>query len=88
MTKPEAKPNPEKTNVCDIVFYCKDCSELVDTERCGRKYVYKCKKCGTKNVAFGTSKSIHGFFRVGEGDGVRKKKVPQEEPVVEEKKSE
>lgn len=79
MTKAETKPNPGKTTNCDIVFYCKDCSELVDTDRCGRKYVYKCKKCGTKNVAFGTRKSISGFFRIDEGDGVRKKKVPQEE---------
>lgn len=48
----------------DIIFYCKDCEEIVDTNRCGRKYVYKCKKCGTKNVAFGTKKSIYNFFRL------------------------
>ncbi len=58
-----APPQEEKSA---IVFYCKDCSELVETERCGRKYVYRCKKCGTKNVAFGTKKSIYGFFKIDE----------------------
>lgn len=51
-------------NLGDIIFYCKDCEEIVDTLRVGGKYVYKCKKCGTKNVAFGTRKSIYGFFRL------------------------
>jgi len=55
-----------------IVFYCKDCEKLVDTDRCGRKYVYKCKKCGTKNVAFGTQKSINGFFRIEEKEKQKK----------------
>ena len=49
-----------------IVFYCKDCGQIVDTERCGGKYVYKCKQCGTKNVAFGTKKSIYSFFHIEE----------------------
>lgn len=61
--------NKDKINVENfpsIIFYCKDCEEIVDTERCGNKYVYKCKKCGTKNVAFGTAKSIFKFFHVEE----------------------
>lgn len=49
-----------------IIFYCKDCEDIVDAVRIGSKYVYKCKKCGTKNVAFGTTKSIHNFFRLDE----------------------
>ena len=49
-----------------IVFYCKDCEEIVDAEKIGKKYVYKCKRCGTKNVAFGTEKSVKSFFRVKE----------------------
>lgn len=52
-----------------IIFYCKDCGKVVDTERVGKKYVYKCKICGTKNVAFGTDKSIKSFFRVPEEKG-------------------
>lgn len=47
-----------------IIFYCKDCQEVVNTHRVGRKFVYTCAKCGTKNVAFGTRKSIYGFFRL------------------------
>ena len=59
-----------------IIFYCKDCSKIVDTERVGKKYVYKCKICGTKNVAFGTDKSIKSFFRVPEEkDAVEVKEV-------------
>jgi len=47
-----------------IIFYCKDCEEVVDTERVGKKYVYRCRKCGTKNVAFGTKKSIYSYFHI------------------------
>jgi len=50
----------------EIVFYCKDCNELVETNRVGKKYVYTCKKCGTKNVAFGTRRSIANYFRMEE----------------------
>ncbi|MBD3360930.1 hypothetical protein GF366_03965 [Candidatus Peregrinibacteria bacterium] len=56
-----------------IIFYCKDCEKIVDTERVGRKYVYKCKKCGTKNVAFGTERSIRSFFRLDEKKQGKKK---------------
>lgn len=56
-----------------VVFFCKDCEEIVDTDRIGKKYVYKCKKCGTKNVAFGTEKSIRGFFRIEEREKQRKR---------------
>jgi len=52
-----------KPNKSPIIFYCKDCEEIVDTIQVGRKYVYKCRKCGTKNVAFGTEKSLNTFFR-------------------------
>jgi len=58
----------KKSEKGNVIFYCKDCEEIVDTDRCGRKYVYKCKKCGTKNVAFGTTRSIHSFFHVKEDD--------------------
>jgi Zn finger protein HypA/HybF involved in hydrogenase expression len=65
----------EKSKKSPIIFYCKDCEEVVDTHRVGRKYVYKCKKCGTKNVAFGTEKSIGTFFRLEE----KEKKAKSEE---------
>ncbi len=68
-----------------IIFYCKDCEEIVDVNRFGKKYVYKCKKCGTKNVAFGTRSSIYGFFRL---DEKQLNKPKDEEKVSEEKKVE
>jgi len=64
MSKKEAKKLEEYKD--PIIFYCKDCSEIVDTIRLGGKYIYKCKKCGTKNVAFGTPKSLRGYFRLDE----------------------
>lgn len=56
----------EATPVAPIVFYCKDCEKIVATHRIGKKYLYKCAVCGTKNVAFGTEKSIKSFFRIKE----------------------
>ncbi len=61
----------------DIIFYCKDCEDIVETSRVGGKYVYKCKKCGTKNVAFGTKKSIFGFFRLDEKS--KEEEAPEKE---------
>lgn len=65
-----------------ILFYCKDCGEIVDTERCGKKYVYKCRKCGTKNVAFGTKKSIYSFFHVQDEPAKVEEPVAVKTPVV------
>jgi len=60
-------------NTNPIVFFCKDCEELVETEKIGSKYVYKCKQCGTKNVAFGTLKSVSGFFRLEEREKAKRR---------------
>lgn len=49
-----------------MLFYCKDCEKVVDVFPVGRKFVYKCAICKTKNVAFGTEKSIRNFFHVAE----------------------
>lgn len=63
----------DNTQTEEIIFFCKDCQEIVNTNRCGRKYVYTCGKCGTKNVAFGTKKSIYSYFRLeDEGKSERK----------------
>jgi hypothetical protein len=51
-----------------LIFYCKDCEKIVDVIPVGRKFVYKCAICKTKNVAFGTDKSIRNFFRLPEED--------------------
>ena len=49
-----------------IIYYCKDCDKIVDAQRIGRKYVFRCPICRTKNVAFGTEKSIKNFFHIEE----------------------
>jgi hypothetical protein len=61
--KPTAKPVPTGLP-SGIVFFCKDCHKLVKVHRVGRRFVYTCAECGTKNVAFGTDKSIRSFFHV------------------------
>ncbi|HBB02870.1 MAG: hypothetical protein US89_C0007G0055 [Candidatus Peregrinibacteria bacterium GW2011_GWF2_38_29] len=55
----------EEDNWGGIVFYCKDCEKIVQADRAfGKKYVYKCRICKTKNVAFGTEKSIATYFHI------------------------
>ena len=81
MTEIKSKTGP-------IIFYCKDCEEIVETYQVGRKYVYKCKKCGTKNVAFGTEKSIGTFFRLEEKEKQLERKKAEKEGKMGEKKEE
>ena len=47
-----------------VVFYCKDCEKIVTVSPVGRKFVYRCNICKTKNVAFGSPKSIKNFYRL------------------------
>lgn len=49
-----------------VVFYCKDCEKIVKVRPLGRKFVYRCAICGTKNVAFGTGKAIKNYYRYEE----------------------
>lgn len=56
----------EQPHVTGVAFYCKDCERIVDAHQVGRKYVYSCNICRTKNVAFGTEKSIRSFFHFDE----------------------
>ena len=51
----------------EMVFFCKDCRKLVETTPVGKKFVYLCNVCKSKNVAFGTLKSIKNFYRVADG---------------------
>lgn len=61
-----AVPNvvPQIPAQVKVVFFCKDCEKIVVGIKVGGKYVYKCPLCHTKNVAFGTEKSIRSFYRV------------------------
>ena len=80
-----------------IVFYCKTCEKIIENpKKMVRKYVYICPHCKTKNVAFGTEKSIMNFYHIEEPSEdelstekkgkMKKKKV--EKKVKEEKKEE
>ncbi|MFA6550255.1 MAG: hypothetical protein WCT36_02780 [Candidatus Gracilibacteria bacterium] len=65
----------EEDNWGGIVFYCKDCEKIVQADRAfGKKYVYKCRICKTKNVAFGTEKSIATYFHIEEPEEITKSK--------------
>lgn len=63
MTDQNSTENSENTNTeIPIVFYCKDCREVIKAEKIGTKYNYKCTTCNGENVAFGTPKSISNFY--------------------------
>lgn len=47
-----------------IVFYCKACKKIVDAERIGKKYQYKCPLCKGTEVAFGTEMSIKSVYKI------------------------
>ena len=57
----------------EIIYFCKDCDKVIDAQRVGRKYVFRCPICKTKNVAFGTEKSVKNFFHVEEKEKEAKK---------------
>lgn len=59
----------KREQVTGVAFYCKDCEKIVDARQFGRKFVYVCNICKTKNVAFGTEKSIRSFFHYDEVAG-------------------
>lgn len=51
----------------EIVFFCKDTGRIIprdEIERVGKKYVYKNKSTGSKNIAFGTRRSVENFYKL------------------------
>ena len=86
-----AKPHPTGTKITglpdEIAFFCKDCNKVVPVNRVGRRYVYTCAECGTKNVAFGTANSIHSFFHIKEEEVEEEKEVKGEETTGKEPSS-
>lgn len=81
--EPARRPTGLKTTGLpdDVVFYCKDCDKITKVSRVGRRYVYTCDVCQTKNVAFGTKKSIASFFHLEEED--MEEKTPEKTPETE-----
>lgn len=56
----------------NIVFYCKDCRKITDVKPVGKRYSYICRKCGTKNVGFGSEQSVKQFYHIKEEDEAAK----------------
>ncbi len=54
------------TKTDGIIFYCKDCEKIIFAKQVGRSHVYRCPHCHTKNVAFGTEKSIKNYYHIEE----------------------
>lgn len=48
----------------------------------GRKFVYRCKVCGTKNVAFGTEKSIKNFYHIKEAGQAARQMTEEEKKAI------
>ena len=71
-------PKIENKLPATLIFYCKDCHKIVEATPIGRKFVYKCNVCQTKNVAFGSVKSIKNFYRIKD-EGASKAQDIQEE---------
>ena len=63
-------PAEVKTENFKLVYYCKDCEKIVEAKQIGKRYAYKCAICDTKNVAFGTEKSIRSYYHVEESKPV------------------
>lgn len=80
MKKPWESPFGE-----NILYYCKDCEKFVDASKVGRKFVFKCPLCYTKNVAFGTKKSLVSFFHI---DEKKKEREAKERAKADDKKDE
>ncbi len=68
------KPKSNNPFGKEILYYCKDCEKFVDAQKIGRKYVFRCPICKTKNVAFGTEKSLKNFFHIDESGSKKEEK--------------
>ena len=59
LTKEEEKQSQK------VVFYCKQCEEVVETKkRTGKKLKFVCSKCEGQDIYLGTELGIRGFFHV------------------------
>lgn len=49
----------------DIIFYCKDCEEIVEIDRKNpNSYIFICKKCGQTNISIWTMAWIKENYRI------------------------
>lgn len=55
----------EETGVpAKIIYYCRDCKDLVKPKRVGKKFQFSCMVCKGNNVSFGSEKSIEKYYKV------------------------
>lgn len=47
-----------------IVYFCRDCKQLVKPQRVGKKFLFSCELCKGQNVSFGSDQSIRNFYRI------------------------
>lgn len=47
-----------------IIYYCRDCKDLVKPKRIGKKFQFSCTACKGSNVSFGSEKSIEKYYKV------------------------
>ena len=46
----------------DVVYYCKSCKEVVETEM--KKNTIHCSKCKKKSLSYGTERSVNNFYHI------------------------
>ncbi len=51
-----------------IVYYCRDCKEMVSAKRIPGKLGFKCATCNSLRVASGSEDSIHNYYKVHKKD--------------------
>jgi hypothetical protein len=84
-------PRPQRAYVDNnlkdkVLYFCKDCQKIVTVTPVGKKFVYKCDICKTKNVAFGTEKSIRNFYHIKDVEPSKVESSKAVVPVVDEEK--
>ena len=47
-----------------IKFYCQVCKKPVTVLQLGKKLKFKCKECKSKKISYGTSESIHNYYKL------------------------
>ncbi|MDD3066895.1 MAG: hypothetical protein PHO48_03640 [Candidatus Gracilibacteria bacterium] len=63
----EIKPIPkteEEIAPAKLVFYCKNCQEIVEAKQAKKKFHFVCPKCNKQDIAFGTEESIKNHYRI------------------------
>lgn len=64
MKKTEESPNQETEVLQPVVFYCKECKEIVQADRKGKSLTFTCPQCGKNNIAIGTQRSIENYYNI------------------------